>query len=457
MNKIITLNPATGSSIDSYEQHVLQEIERRIGQAGKAFVGWNQLGFGQRADHLRNIAQALRHEKERCAMQISVEMGKVLHESMLEVEKCAVTCEYFAEHAQAFLKDEAITTDAKKSFVSFQPLGIVLGIMPWNFPFWQVFRFLAPTLMAGNVCLLKHSSNVTGCAVMIEELLKRAGLPDGVFFSLIMESSRMEEVISNPFVRAVSLTGSTEAGKSVAAKAGKYLKKTVLELGGSDPYIILSDCNLEKAAQRCAESRMLNAGQSCISAKRFIIQEDIFDDFEALFLQQIKRKNMGNPLEESAHYGPLARADLRDTLHRQVVRSIDAGAVCLVGGYIPEGEGFYYPGTVLSNVTEHMPAFAEELFGPVAALIPAPDIQEAIRLANASSFGLGAAIFSEDEERAIHLAETQLEAGNCFINGSVRSDPRLPFGGIKESGYGRELSSFGIKEFVNIKTIYLSK
>ncbi|MCP5051825.1 MAG: NAD-dependent succinate-semialdehyde dehydrogenase, partial [bacterium] len=346
-------------------------------------------------------------------------------------------------------------TDASGSFVSFQPLGVVLAVMPWNFPFWQVFRFAAPALMAGNTGVLKHASNVPGCGLAIEDIFVKAGFPKDVFRTLLVGSTRVSHVIENPLVTAVTLTGSTPAGRSVGRKAGEMLKKSVLELGGSDAYVVLEDADLEAAAETCVVSRLINAGQSCIAAKRFVVVESVKQRFEELMITKMKARKMGDPMDESVDIGPQARRDLRDGLHQQVVESIEQGARCVLGGEVPDGNGAFYPPTVLTDVKKGMPAYEEELFGPVAAIIPVADEAEAVRVANDSVFGLGAAVFTRDIEKGKRLAEKEIQAGCCFVNDFVRSDPRLPFGGIKESGYGRELSHFGIKEFVNIKTVYV--
>jgi succinate-semialdehyde dehydrogenase/glutarate-semialdehyde dehydrogenase len=365
-------------------------------------------------------------------------------------------CDYYAEHAADFLRNEIIPTEARKSYVSFQPMGVVLAVMTWNFPFWQVLRFAAPALMAGNVGILKHASNVPGSAVAIEEVFHEAGFPKNAFRTLLIGSRQVEAVIENPRVMAATLTGSTPAGKAVASKSGEMLKKTVLELGGSDPYVILEDANLEEAVATCVTSRLINAGQSCIAAKRFVVVDSLKERFEKLFVAQMAARKMGDPLEEDTTVGPQARHDLRDELHEQVRHSIDKGATCLLGGEVPDGPGAFYPPTVLTDVKKGMPAYDEELFGPVAAIIPVEDDDAAIQVANDSIFGLGSAIFTEDLNKGERIATEELQAGSAFVNTFVKSDPRLPFGGIKESGYGRELSHYGIKEFVNIKTIYVA-
>jgi len=397
-------------------------------------------------------ADRLRRAKESCARLMAEEMGKPIVQGRSEVEKCAWVCDYYAQQAERFLAPEVIATDATNSYVVFQPLGVILAIMPWNFPFWQAFRAAVPALMAGNAVLLKHASNVSGCALAIEALFRDAGLPDGLFSTLLMESRRVGELIAHPLVRGVTLTGSTEAGKAVAAQAGARLKKTVLELGGSDPYLVLDDADLEPTVETCVASRLTNSGQSCIAAKRFLVVESIRRQFEERYVELVRARRVGDPLHEDTQVGPLARRDLRDGLHQQVQRSVRAGARLLIGGAIPDGPGAYYPPTVLTEVRKGMAAFGEETFGPVAAIVPVRDEDEAVRLANDSPFGLGAAVFTADLQRGERIA-ARLEAGCCVVNASVRSDPRLPFGGVKQSGYGRELSHFGIREFVNVKTV----
>jgi len=450
-----SINPANLQNIKTYLQMSPSEVREIIDLTNSAFEEWRETSFSHRSKLMTNAGDVLRVKKEEYSKLMTLEMGKPIAQSRAEVDKCTWICEYYAENAEKFLSDELIITDASKSFVAFQPLGVVLAVMPWNFPFWQVFRFAAPGLMAGNAGILKHASNVSGCALAIEEVFRAAGFPENLFRTILVPSSQMEEVIKNEKIKAVTLTGSVPAGKAVAKTAGSVLKKTVMELGGSDPYVILEDADLEMAADTCVTARLINGGQSCIAAKRFIINEKIYDEFEKLFVERMKSKKMGDPFDESNYIGPQASVPLRDELHQQVEKSIELGAKLLLGGKIPELNGAWYPPTVLSNVKKGMPAYDEELFGPVAALIKAKDEAEAIQIANDSIFGLGAAVFTKNSERGELIAKEQLDAGCCFVNASVKSDPRLPFGGIKESGYGRELSSFGIREFVNIKTVYV--
>jgi len=452
---IQSMNPATGKALKTYPEMTAGEVIELLKKTQRAFEKWRETDFADRAAKMKKAAEVLRGSKEEYARLMALEMGKPLAQGRSEVEKSAWVCDYYAENAERFLAPEVIPSDASKSFVTFQPLGIVLAVMPWNFPFWQVFRFAAPGLMAGNACVLKHASNVPGCALAIEDVFRQAGFPEHLFRTLMIGAELVPAVIENPRVKAVTLTGSTPAGQAVASKAGAELKKTVLELGGSDPYIVLEDADLEKAAETCVNSRLINSGQSCIAAKRFIVVEPVREQFEALYVRKMQAKKMGDPLQEGVDLGPMARADLRDDLHQQVQKSIEQGARLLLGGMVPDVEGAYYPPTVLADVKKGMPVFDEETFGPVAAIISARDEAEAIRLANDSPFGLGAAIFTGDPERGERIAAEQLEAGCCFVNDLVRSDPRLPFGGIKQSGYGRELSAFGIREFVNIKTVYV--
>ncbi len=452
---IKSINPATEEEIKSYEEMDLEEVSKIISKADSDFAEWRRTSFSTRSQLLKKAGEVLRKNKEKHSRLMTDEMGKPIGQSRSEVEKCAWLCDYFAENGEEFLKDKIVESDASKSFVSFQPLGVVLAVMPWNFPYWQVFRFAVPGLMAGNAGVLKHASNVTGCALAIEEVFREAGFPENLFRTLIVSSKKMDKVIELEKIRAVTLTGSVPAGKAVASKAGSLIKKTVLELGGSDPYVVLEDADLEAAADTCATSRLINGGQSCIAAKRFIIVEEVYDKFRDLFVEKMKAKKMGDPYDESNDLGPQARDSLRDDLHDQVKKSVEMGAKILLGGEIPDRKGAYYPPTVLENVGQGMPAYDEELFGPAASLIRAKDEIEAIKIANDSVFGLGAAVFTNDVKRGEKIAREELNAGNCFVNAFVKSDPRLPFGGVKESGYGRELSWFGIHEFVNIKTVYI--
>jgi len=452
---LTSINPATGDVLDRYEETTADEIIRRLNDAHQVFEEWRQTRFSERASLMKGASRVLMENQDEYARIMALEMGKPVGSGRAEIEKCAWVCEHYAEHAEEMLHAEIIQTDARKSYVTYKPLGLILAIMPWNYPFWQVFRHAAPGLMAGNGVVLKHASNVPGCAVAIEKIFKTAGFPQNLFQNFMISSRQVEDLIEHPGINAVTLTGSKAAGRAVAAEAGKMLKKTVLELGGSDPYLILEDADLDKTVETCVASRLLNSGQSCIAAKRFIVVENVLEAFEEMFIDQMRSKKMGDPLDEASEIGPQARIDLRDGLHWQVIQSIAKGARCLLGGKIPEGRGAFYPPTVLGGVTKGMPAYDEETFGPVAAVIPVKNEREGIQVANDSTFGLGAAIFTRDVDRGEHIAAEDLEAGNCFVNAFVKSDPRLPFGGIKESGYGRELSHYGIKEFVNIKTVYV--
>jgi succinate-semialdehyde dehydrogenase/glutarate-semialdehyde dehydrogenase len=449
-----SINPATGKEIKSYQEMKSEEINHILLKADKSFESWKETSFSYRAEKMKAAGTILRKNREELSILMTMEMGKPIVQSRSEIDKCALVCDYYAENSEKYLLDEKVETDAGNSFISYRPLGVILAIMPWNFPFWQVFRFAAPNLMAGNAGVLKHSSNVTGCGLAIENIFREAGFPEDLFRALVVPSSDVDAIIRHDKIKAVTLTGSVPAGKAVAAAASAVLKKTVLELGGSDPYIILEDADLEKAAELCVTSRLLNGGQSCIAAKRFIIVEQVYDKFEKLFTEKMKSKIMGDPMKEETNIGPQARTDLRDELHDQVLRSVECGAKVLLGGKIPDINGAYYPPTVLSNVLPNSPAYIEELFGPVAALIKAKDETDAVRIANDTVFGLGAAVFTMDIVRGEKIAREKLIAGNCFVNDFVKSDPRLPFGGVNESGYGRELSIFGIREFVNIKTVY---
>lgn len=453
---LISLNPASGEKLREYETLSDEAAGQLVEEAHEAFLGWRETSLEARAAALKKAASLLRNEQDALGRLISQEMGKPLAQAAAEIEKCAWGCDYYADHAAVMLAPEVIKTDAQRSFVSYHPLGVVLAIMPWNFPFWQTFRFAAPNLMAGNAGLLKHAENVSGCALATEDLLQRAGFPKGLFRALLIETPQVEGVLDHPRVVAATLTGSTRAGRAVAGQAGARIKKTVLELGGSDPYIILEDADLGVAVNACTTGRLQNSGQSCIAAKRFIVVASQQRAFERALLERMKAYRMGDPLDPEADLGPLARRDLRDTLHQQVEKSVAAGARLLLGGEVPDGPGAFYPPTLLSGVTPGMPVFDEETFGPVAAIVRAEDEDDAIRLANSTPYGLGAAVFTRDLARGERIASEQLEAGSCFVNAFVKSDPRLPFGGIKGSGYGRELSRSGIREFVNIKTVYIA-
>lgn len=450
-----SVNPSTGQLVQSYPSHTEREVADKIAETHAAWQVWKDSPFSERAALVQKAASILRSNKGRFARLMAIEMGKPILAGIAEIEKCADACDYYALMAEDLLKDEIIPTDATKSFVCFEPIGVILAVMPWNFPFWQVFRFLAPCLMAGNCGVLKHASNVPGCALAIEEIIVDAGFPKHVFQTLLVDSKAVNSITENPLISAVTLTGSVEAGKKVAEKAGSLIKKTVLELGGSDAYLILEDADLELAAETCVNSRLINSGQSCIAAKRFIVMTEVADQFVKLFKEKMAAKVMGDPLDKNSDIGPQARIELRDTLHKQVIASISKGAQCILGGHVPDGNNAFYPPTILIGVTKGMPAYDEELFGPVASIIIAATEDEAIHFANDSIFGLGAAVFSSNISRAEEIAAKRLQAGSCFVNSLVKSDPRLPFGGIKQSGYGRELASYGIKEFVNIKTVYI--
>lgn len=453
---IVAVNPATGDALQAYDEMTPEQVSSAIQDAHDAWQDWRSASFSERARLLRATAGILRERKDELAKLMALEMGKPLRQGVSEAEKCAWVCEYYAENAEHHLAPDIIGTDATRSYVAFQPLGVVLAVMPWNFPLWQVYRFAAPALMAGNAGLLKHASNVPGCALVIEEIFRRAGAPKGLFRTLMIGSDKVRGVIERPLVRAVTLTGSTPAGRAVASQAGAVLKKTVLELGGSDPYLVLDDADLGHAVETCVTSRLINSGQSCIAAKRFIVVQPVLREFTERFVALMQTKKMGDPLDPTSDLGPQARTDLRDGLHQQLQTSVERGAKLVLGGEVSGGAGAFYPPTVLTEVTPGMPAFDEELFGPVAAIIAAQDEADAIRLANHSVFGLGAAVFTRDLARGERVA-LALEAGATFVNGLVASDPRLPFGGIKESGYGRELGSYGIREFVNAKTVYVAR
>ena len=452
---LVSINPANNKILESHKEFSTEKINQIINSSYNTYLEWRNESISYRSKMMRDLAELLKQKKEKLGALMTQEMGKPIKQSIAEAEKCAWVCEYYADNAERFLSKKEISTDSKKSFISFQPIGLVLAIMPWNFPFWQVFRFASPTLMAGNVGILKHASNVQGCAKQIEKLFLEAGFPEYAFSNLVIGSNKVSNVINNPLVRAITLTGSTPAGKSVASHAGSLLKKTVLELGGNDPYIILEDADLNNAVESCIAGRMLNTGQSCIAAKRFIVVKARLDEFIDKVEQKINNMKMGDPLDSNIDIGPMVNTDARDELHQQVLMSIEKGAKLISGGKIPESDGSFYPPTLLTNVEPGMSAFDDELFGPVAVIISAKDQAHAIDLANKTNYGLGAAIFTADLDKGEKIAINELEAGSCFVNDFVKSDPRLPFGGIKESGYGRELSEFGILEFVNIKSVVI--
>ncbi|HIA10714.1 MAG TPA: NAD-dependent succinate-semialdehyde dehydrogenase [Flavobacteriales bacterium] len=452
---IETFNPFTETLEKSFPEESAEEVQAKIDAAHQFFSEFRETSIASRCDILSNASQLLLKQKDELARLITTEMGKPITEALAEIEKCARVCDYYAKNAEQFLANEQIDSDATNSYVSYEPLGIILAIMPWNFPFWQVFRFAAPALAAGNVCLLKHSPNVPQCALAIEEIFTEAGLALGGFTTLLVGVDQVKAIIEHEHVMAVTLTGSERAGAEVASVAGKNVKKLVLELGGSDPFIVLKDADLETAAEAAVFSRMLNAGQSCIAAKRFIVVEEVYGPFVELVVARIKALVVGDPMQPDTQVGPMARMDLLEKLEDQVSRTVDLGATVLIGGNRVEGNGFFYCPTVLTDINQEMPVFTEEVFGPVASSISAKDENEAIALANNTQYGLGASLWTGNLDRAEKLA-TQIQAGAVFINGMVKSDPRLPFGGIKRSGYGRELSQLGIREFVNAKTVWVS-
>ena len=454
--KIQSINPATGERLRSFEPLAESQVEEKVERAAETFRRYRRIDVAARASMMARAAEILEAEKEEFGRLMTAEMGKPLRAAVEEAAKCAWNCRFYAEKAAEFLADEVISTGATRSFVRYQPLGPVLAVMPWNFPFWQVFRFAAPALMAGNVCLLKHASNVPQCAIAIEEIFRRAGFPEGAFQTLLIGSDQVERVLDNPRVMAVTLTGSAPAGSSVASAAGERIKKTVLELGGSDPFIVMPSADVEEAAKTAVRARVINNGQSCIAAKRFIVAEEIADEFERRFVKGMESLKVGDPMDETTDVGPLATADLLETLEEQVQETVAQGGRILTGGERLTRAGNYFAPTVLTDIPTDSPAYLEELFGPVASLFRVRDLDEAIRLANDTTFGLAASAWTNDDKERDRLID-EIESGLVFINAMVASDPRLPFGGVKTSGYGRELSREGIREFVNIKTVWIKE
>jgi len=453
--RIQAVNPATGEPSRSYEAHTLDDARAAAAATRAAFEQWRRTSFAERSARMREAGAVLRRRSDEYAALMTEEMGKTLADGRAEVEKCAFQCDWFAEHAESYLAREPIDVGGPEAFVTFNPIGVVLAVMPWNFPFWQVLRFAAPALMAGNAALLKHASNVPGCALAIEQLFREAGFPRDLFRTLLLPSSEVKALIEDDHVAAVTLTGSVAAGRSVAAAAGGVIKKCVLELGGSDAYVVLDDADIEAAAKVCAAARMVNGGQSCIAGKRFIVVRAVLDAFERAMVEEMRGYAMGDPRDENAKLGPMQSVKARDDIHAQVTRSVERGARLLLGGEVPDRPGAWYPPTVLADVAPGQPAHDEEVFGPVAAIIAAADEADAIRIANASEFGLGSGVLTGDLERGRRIAAEELEAGLSFVNENVRSDPRMPFGGVKHSGYGRECAEFGIREFTNIKSVHV--
>jgi len=452
---IASINPATGEELKEFASFDDSEIEKRLQRAERAFATYRHVPFAKRAQLMMAAASLLDREKEKFARIITLEMGKLFRAAVEEVEKCARGCRFYAENAERFLEDEPAQTDAARSYVRYQPLGAVLAIMPWNFPFWQVFRFTAPALMAGNVGLLKHASNVPQCALAIEQIFCRAGFDDGVFQTLLIEPKQVEKLIVDPRVKAVTLTGSEKAGSAVASNAGRHIKKSVLELGGSDAFIVMPSADFEGALSTAVKARTINSGQSCIAAKRFFVADEIYDDFSQQFVERMRALKIGDPFDQTTDLGPLATEQILQGVHEQVQKSIAGGAKLLTGGNRIHGPGFFYEPTVLVDVPKESPAYREEVFGPVASVFRVRDADEAVEAANDTTFGLGASAWTNDPAEQ-ELFTSELETGMVFINAMVASDPRLPFGGVKRSGFGRELGAMGIREFTNTKTIWIS-
>jgi len=453
---IATVSPATGEILKSFRPLGNAEIEEKLQRSATAFEANRKRSFSERAARMKRVAEALERRKDELGRLMTTEMGKPLRAAVAEVEKCAMVCRYYADHAAEQLADELIPTEAEKSYVRFEPLGPVLAVMPWNFPFWQVFRFAAPALMAGNVGLLKHASNVPQCALAIEELFRQGGFDGGEFQTLLLTSEQVAPLLDDERIRAATLTGSEPAGASVGSSAARRIKKSVLELGGSDPFVVMPSADLAEAVKIAVKARIVNNGQSCIAAKRFIVHESIADEFERGFVQAMEALKLGDPMDEATDLGPLATPQIVEDLEKQVQQSVAAGAKLLTGGKRLPGKGNYFSPTVLSQIPEGAPVFAEETFGPVASLFRVADVDAAIRLANATDFGLGASVWTADPAEAERFI-AGIDTGQVFINAMVASDPRVPFGGTKHSGYGRELGTFGIREFVNVKTVWISK
>ncbi len=455
MTTFSTTNPTTGKLLETYNTLSKDELLSKITLSQSAFTTWKKSNFTDRSKLLLSVADILLAKKLELAKLMTDEMGKRKVEGLAEIDKCVLVCKYYADQAELQLKDHLVQTEASKSYIKFSPLGVVFAIMPWNFPFWQVFRAAAPAIMAGNTMLLKHASSVPACALAIENIFKEAGAMDGLFQTLLISGAETETVIESPYVRLVSLTGSEEAGMKVASLAGKHIKRTVLELGGSDPFIVMPDADIQKAAETAATARMIVSGQSCIAAKRFIVHKDIANQFTDIFKSVLESKKIGDPNDESIDIGPLSSSSIRDAIHDQVTRSLKQGAKLVTGGDIKDGAGYFYPPTILKDVTPDMIVAIEETFGPVAAIITVNSKEEALEIANNSHFGLGSSVWTNDNS-TISFFTDNIEAGCVFVNSMVKSDPRLPFGGTKFSGYGRELSEYGLKEFVNIKTIWIN-